>query len=319
MHNININIYFLIIIIYCTWSALEPFIYGLVLAGILKPIYNKIDDYLNNKFVSSFLSVSLIITIIMIFTYIFKIFVYDDLLIFLMNNNDKLLAQSINEKLIILNNNDNYLGFFDGIVNYFTLSVFGILEGSNSLTIYLLSYVFIIIISSIFFLSNLDNIYDFIYHKKFEKYFNITKFIKQSLDILINYYYTYLRCIWHMGSFFSILIINSSIQKKLLYFYITWIFIFLPTISSTVNLFIFLLFNTIQQNNIFFPQELLIFVFFYIYENYIFIPKCLNKIFNINNFTIWCSIIIFGKLMGFLGMIIGIPLAKILLNIYDER
>lgn len=324
MKNIKENFYFflfgIVLVIYSVWQILEPFVWGLVLAACLKPIHNRINLYVQNNFISSIISLLTTIFIIIFSGYVFKIFVYDDLLIFLTNNNTKLLAQSINAKFINISNSSNYISmtFVDRVINYFTWCVYQLLEGHNTLTLHVISFLIILPVSGIFFLNNLNNIYNFIY---FEGVINdvITKQIKLAIHVFQNYYYTHLKCIRHMGLFFSLLLITSTIEKKLLYFYTTWVFIFIPTFASTVNLFIFLVLSAIQQNNCFFLKELLIFVFFYIYENYIFIPKYLGKIFQISNFTIWCIIIITGKIMGFLGMMIAIPLTTTIFNIYKDK
>lgn len=324
MKNIKENFYFflfgVILVIYSIWQILEPFVWGLVLAGCLKPIHNSINIYVKNNFISSIISLLTTIFIIIFAGYVFKIFVYDDLLIFLTNNNTTLLAQSINAKFINISNNNNYISmtFIDRIINYFTWCVYQVLEEHNTLTLQIISFLIILPVSGIFFLNNLNNIYNFIYLKGVINDV-ITKHVKLAIHIFQTYYYTHLKCIRHMGLFFSLLLITSTIKKKLLYFYTTWIFIFIPTFASTVNLFIFLVLNTIQQNNCFFFRELLIFIFFYIYENYIFIPQYIGKLFKISNFTIWCMIIITGKVMGFLGMMIAIPLTTTIFNIYREK
>jgi len=47
-------------------------------------------------------------------------------------------------------------------------------------------------------------------------------------------------------------------------------------------------------------------------------PKCIGQSTNINSFWVLASIIIFGKLFGFIGMIIGVPLFAVIQDIINK-
>ena len=86
-----------------------------------------------------------------------------------------------------------------------------------------------------------------------------------------------------------------------------------PIIGWVVGSFILLLVDPVAV------LPFLIFAFtLQTFDGYVFKPKLFGDVLNVPGFLILMAIIVFGKLMGVTGMLISIPVAAILVYIYNE-
>jgi predicted PurR-regulated permease PerM len=315
-------------IIYISWSILQPFISGFLLAYLCYPLKRKMNFYIKNDFISSLLVIIFIILIVIYTLFVFYEYVYNEIVDILTNipDNTKEILTFFNIE-INFNTGDfletfNQLSFeniLSKITSYVFVIIYKILKGNFNIFLEIFSFMFIMPVSTLFFLINFDYLNEFVESVfPHNLYVQITKFTDLINQVIEKFLYNQLLVILFQLFFYYVLLNNIlDLNRKYFYLFVIAIGSIIPSFGSLIGLIFFVVVSFLENN--FLYSGLCIFIIGYLYENYILVPILIGESLGISSFFIWCCITIGGKMLGFIGFIFAIPLGTVLYKLYLKQ
>lgn len=315
-------------IIYISWSILKPFISGFLLAYLLYPLKKKINFHIKNNIISSLIVIVILLIFIIYILFIFYQYVYSEMMEILTNipDNTKKILEFLNIDINISDGsfleNFNQLSFenvLSKITSYIFVIIYKILKGNFNIFVDIFSFMFIMPISTLFFLINfhyLSEVIESIF--PYHLYVQIAKFTDLINSVIEKFLYNQFLVITFQLFFYYILLNNIlDLNRKYFYLFVVAIGSIVPSFGSLIGLIVFMVVSFLENN--FLYSGLIIFIIGYLYENYILVPTLIGENLGISSFFIWCCITIGGKMLGFIGFIFSIPLGTVLYKLYLKQ
>jgi predicted PurR-regulated permease PerM len=315
-----------ILAMYLSWNILKPFVSGFLLAYLIYPLQKQLVYYTNNKVISALL-ILILIGVVLIYTSLaFYEFVYGEFLDIIqqMPYNTKKLLSFFDIKINANNglfddlNKFSFENILSKITSYLFLIGYKVLKGKYYILLELFSFIFIMPVSTFFFLlnmGNLDNMFGDLLPKNL--YINMVKFIDMTNKVFNEFLYGQLLVILYQLIFYYILLTSINFPRINFYLFIIGLGSFIPSFGSLIGILIFAIVSFIE--NTLSTKGLIVFILGYFYENNVLIPKLVGKTLGISSSFIWCSVTIGGKILGFIGFIFSIPLGAVFYQIYLEK
>ncbi len=287
------------------YNLLIPLIISFMIAYVLHPIFKEISKKLNKKLAMIILIVLILLIVFLFINLIIRVS-YDTLnLISLILNFIKTFSFKYSINLDFIENNLNYL--FDYIFKNITNNIVFTINFSLSF----ISSVVIVIISSFYFLYDMDNIRTCF--KNFISKFNLFNYFK-LLDYELNKYtkgFLYLVLI----SFFeySFIYFLVGLPNYLLLGFLAGILNIIPCFGFIISFIISLICSFSISYNLGITV-LIINLILSVFDNYIINPYVYGKTNKLNPLVNIISVFIMGKLFNLFGIVISLPISILIIT-----
>jgi len=313
--------------VYATWDVLQPFIIGFLLAYLLFPLEVILRKYTGHKIISIFFVLSVFLIVMVTLGLFFFQFIYNEFLDILSGmppDTEKLLEflglktnKGLNSIFDDLNKNFSFENVITKIISYFFVVLYKVLRGNFSILMEGFSFMFILPVSTVFFLFHMSHI-----DKVVEPLLPLVIYnpLKEFVVILNKNMKKFLYAQFLVGIsqliFYYIMFQNIHIIRIKFFLFIICLGSFIPSFGSLCGLFSFIIVSFIENTS--FYDGLFIFTLGYVYENYALIPYFVGGELGISSFFIWCCVMIGGKLLGFIGFIFAIPVGAVFAQMYKN-
>lgn len=316
----------LVFSIYISWNILKPFVSGFLLAYLLYPLQKQLVYYTESKIFSAILLLIIVVIVIVYAIFIFYEFIYSEFTDILeqMPYHTKKLLSFFDIKINVTSglfddlNKFSFENILSKITGYLFLIVYKILKGKFYILLELFSFLFIMPISTVFFLINmgdLDDMFGNLLPKSL--YIAIAKFVHMTNKIFNEFIYGQFLVIIYQVIFYYILLSNINFPRINFYLFIIIFASFIPSFGSLIGLLVFFIVSFIENT---FPiNGLIVFTLGYFYENNVLIPSLIGETLGISSSFIWCSVTIGGKILGLIGFIFSIPLGAVFYQLYLQK
>lgn len=320
----SLLLFVIILLLFFLGKVLLPFVVALILSYILNPFVSYLENKLKiSRSISSFIiSIFLFLFFIMIPILIIpNIIVQVKSMIYYVPN----ILEILNEKILYKINahyGTSLVLKLDNLRNYLLNNMMHISEHLSMVSpiatngvffLEIIVYIFLIPFILFYSLRNWNLVLNFIDEFIPKKYYNTMHMIIYDIDLMLASYLRGQLSVMIVMSIYYIIALNIlGIKFATIIGLITGMLVFIPYIGIALGLIISIIIAFITLSGInTFVGIVILFVLGHLFEGGIVTPQLVGGRIGLNPIMIIFALMVFGKLFGFIGILLALPLATI--------